>query len=1258
MSRRGWPSQLVGVATLIFAVLLLGPSLALATNSHPLQFKIGLTGTGELLASGIAIDAANGNVAVTANAAEEIQLFGAEGGPPSGVANPVITGLPLGDREPAGLAFDNSATSPSKGALYAVGTALGARKFVLNPTTHEYELAAALNPAGGFAEPLGVAVNAKGQVFVANYGGAIIEFAPDGTEIGRLETQGTGILHPSGLAFDATGDLYVQSYAEAPIYKYEANGAGEIPSSTTPTIFATPSTQAKGVAVDTATGAIYTTSAGNVTQFSSDGTQIQEFGEEFGEGQLDLERLAVGPNGEIYTVSRRTDSVVVFGAEGIPTVATGAATALTATSATLSGTVNPEGVALTSCNFQYVTEAAYLASGFSDLSSGGEASCEPPASDIPADSESHAVSASVSGLSVGTSYRARLVAGNVSGRNRGAGEPFKTLGFPLVEAEHVVSALQDEATVEATINPEGSSTTAFVEFGLTTGYGRATTPVAVGSDRSGHVVRVNLNGLQPGVSYHWRFVANNEQGKTEGADNTLDAFGSTGTIASCPNEIFRTGAASRLADCRGYEMVSPIDKNNGDIVSMIEFNSNLAMLNQSALSGNTFTYTTAQAFGDAQGAPYVSQYVASRSDQSGWSSRAIATPQEPADTRIEARLELEYQLFSPELCQAVLLNYNDEPLAPGGSEHASNIYRNRLCGGGLETVTTVPNTNAEEVPIVEGMSADERCIVFQIGMIYENCGAGSQPVSVRPDGALGEGFVGTPHDVPYLRTSSLTNAISENGSRVYFTAGEGLASGGGSPAQLLVRLNAQQPQSALDGSNNCTELGKACTVALSSEDPALEGEGIYEGASADGSRAIYLLTAGDQLGESTEARSVELREFNAETRNSSLIAGGALGVMGMSSDARRVYFVSEEVLATGGVAGEPNLYLYDADLTGASRFRFVARMSERDARQQTIDEFTPINEVPYWRTARVTSNGLNAVFWSTARLTGYDNTDVQSGEADNEVFIYNASAADGRGELYCVSCNPTGQRPEGRNVPVAGHVHPDRPSWGAALITPYTTSFYGPRVVSDDGNKVFFDSYEPLVLGDSNGRADVYEWEKPGSGTCTVSAGSYSPGNGGCITLISGGESPTDSEFVDADPTGANVFFRTGQSLVEQDPGAIDIYDAREGGGFPAPSRPAAACEGEACQRPASPPADLTPSSASFSGPGNLVSSPLATVKSKKTPAQLRVERLAKALKRCRKDKSRRKSVACERSARKRYGARAVKRKKVKRVNHDTGAGR
>lgn len=233
----------------------------------------------------------------------------------------------------------------------------------------------------------------------------------------------------------------------------------------------------------------------------------------------------------------------------------------------------------------------------------------------------------------------------------------------------------------------------------------------------------------------------------------------------------------------------------------------------------------------------------------------------------------------------------------------------------------------------------------------------------------------------------------------------------------------------------------------------------------------------------------------------------------------------------------------------------------------------------------MSSDGLHLALTTSASLTGYDNSDADSGKADTEVFVYDAPAGGAEGRLRCASCNPTGARPTGRSLDRSNGVAID---WTAARIPGWQTALHANRALSDDGTRLFFESFDSLSLHDTNGHRDVYEWEAEGAGTCSEESPTFSAINGGCVDLISSGTSPEDSEFVDASPSGGDVFFTTGASLAPQDFGLVDIYDARVEGGFPPPAAPPAGCEGEACQSPPEAPNDPTPASSSFEGAGNV----------------------------------------------------------------------
>ena len=153
---------------------------------------------------------------------------------------------------------------------------------------------------------------------------------------------------------------------------------------------------------------------------------------------------------------------------------------------------------------------------------------------------------------------------------------------------------------------------------------------------------------------------------------------------------------------------------------------------------------------------------------------------------------------------------------------------------------------------------------------------------------------------------------------------------------------------------------------------------------------------------------------------------------------------------------------------------------------------------------------------SAAPLTGYDNVDANpaaKGARDEEVYLYDSATA----SLRCVSCNPTGARPNGvldTEEPAKGSACSSTGAWsGAEKETntgspatsragprrACTTALFQSRYLSDEG-RLFFNSPDDLVPAATNHKEDVYEYEPSGVGSCE------SP-TGGCVSLISAGSS-------------------------------------------------------------------------------------------------------------------------------------------------------
>jgi hypothetical protein len=377
--------------------------------------------------------------------------------------------------------------------------------------------------------------------------------------------------------------------------------------------------------------------------------------------------------------------------------------------------------------------------------------------------------------------------------------------------------------------------------------------------------------------------------------------------------------------------------------------------------------------------------------------------------------------------------------------------------------------------------------------------------------------------------------------------------------------------------SECTNPTLGCTLPVSqaAEEESGENEASrYWGAAADGSVAVFSVEEGAN-------GNGRLYEYEAAGERTRRIAGGVLGVAGMSDDASRIYFVSREDLAPGASEGQPNLYLRDGG-QGGEDVRFVAALAGYDVAPPSPHITTVDDPRPSFRNSRTTADGSRLAFVSVGSLTGYDSRDLQSGEPDAEVYLYDAEAGGGEGKLLCVSCNPSGARPSGVKY------HPADVHLTAGGLPSAINNLHESRLLSADGKRLFFESPDALAQGDTNGVTDVYEWEEAGEGGCTRASQAYSRLNEGCVSLISSGKSPVASEFLEADPSGANAFFTTTSSLVPQDPGVSDAYDARVDGGLPPPPAQPAQCEGEACQPAAQAPAGRNLASAALQGPGNL----------------------------------------------------------------------
>jgi hypothetical protein len=135
------------------------------------------------------------------------------------------------------------------------------------------------------------------------------------------------------------------------------------------------------------------------------------------------------------------------------------------------------------------------------------------------------VSVDLGSLAPGTTYHYRLVVTNVDGTATGDDKTFTTASAPTVTTGQATNILQNSATLAGTVDAHGAATTFTFQYGTTTAYGTQTTSAAVPAGSGAVAVAANLKGLKAGQTYHYRLVATNPSGTTNGADATFKTKG-------------------------------------------------------------------------------------------------------------------------------------------------------------------------------------------------------------------------------------------------------------------------------------------------------------------------------------------------------------------------------------------------------------------------------------------------------------------------------------------------------------------------------------------------------------------------------------------------------------------------------------------------------------------------------------------------------------------------------------------------------------
>jgi hypothetical protein len=189
-----------------------------------------------------------------------------------------------------------------------------------------------------------------------------------------------------------------------------------------------------------------------------------------------------------------------------PTATTRAASPVGQNTATVRGTIDPNGQP-TSYRFEYGTSTAYGLQTADDTAGLGDDAVD--------------VSAALSALSDDTTYHYRVIAwpdADPTAIVVGADRTFHTITLPTVSTNSARALRADGVTLDGKVDPNRSPTEVHFEWGPTMAYGNVTPAMDAGRGSASIEVSSVLNGLAPNTTYHFRIVATNAAGIKRGRD--------------------------------------------------------------------------------------------------------------------------------------------------------------------------------------------------------------------------------------------------------------------------------------------------------------------------------------------------------------------------------------------------------------------------------------------------------------------------------------------------------------------------------------------------------------------------------------------------------------------------------------------------------------------------------------------------------------------------------------------------------------------
>jgi hypothetical protein len=816
---------------------------------------------------------------------------------------------------------------------------------------------------------------------------------------------------------------------------------------------------------------------------------------------------AVNENGFNLTADQVVHTVAVLG------LRTGEATGLTGTSATLNGSLDPDGMS-TTYRFQYGISTNYdLETPEEDAGSGsGVVQIDP---------------AEIEQLQPGRTYHYRLVAENELGTTFGEDRTFTVPAKPLISSLHPRNVAATSAELNARINNYDSDAEYHFEYGTTAAYGQITPAQQLAADPSPQPVSVQLGGLQPGVTYHFRLVATNEYGTSKSPNATFDFV-----PPNCPNAHVRQQTGSNyLPDCRAYELVSPpragsIQLFPGDLLERIEEDFELVNPRKRHLYQNGGYASSPPRFGFYGGLGGLHEtnspnllfdhYVSTRTS-TGWITRFIGSPGDQTGFSWRGQCSISF-----DRC----IDYRAEETPDDSTARRPFPYAwdasGKFLGRWPTNLPVVPG--ADHLIGDERPSGDFRHFAFSSldvafvpggletapGSVYDNS-VDSGTISIVSKRASGDDI---PQDGGDEKEHIRIPAVSLDGSHILMSTETSNGT-----VNLYMRVN-NAVSFEVSGGVGVELIG----MSSSGDTVAFTSVSVLTPEDEDSSRDIYLWEE-----ETDSVRLISTGNGNGNSDSCNANWTQKCDVAPITPERPDI----DDVMAAGG-----DIYFYSPEQLDAANPGILNQRNLyhlKDGEIQYVTTFDPGTQADRMQ---ISADGEHAAFLTTSELTGYDSNYFDSFGVEKiarQMYVFDALS----GEVQCASCNPSGEPPT--------VLRSDPPANETGATSADVMASKSGRFMSEDG-RVAFATAEALVPRDTSGKIDVYEFVE--GRPQLISSGTGERDILSKLGFFLLGHN-TGLEAVSRD--GIDIYFSTYDTLVPQDQNGpfIKFYVARTGGGFP-----------------------------------------------------------------------------------------------------------